>query len=91
MAKQVTLRGIDDRLDRALRDEATRRGRSLNRTVLDLLEEATGLAEVESNGAVPARRFHDLDHLIGTWSTEEADEFDRYLKESRRIDDELWR
>lgn len=32
----------------------------------------------------------DLDHLAGTWSKEEADEFDEALAEQRRIDPELW-
>jgi hypothetical protein len=34
--------------------------------------------------------FHDLDDLMGTWTEEEADEFDRILKEIRTIDPEMW-
>jgi hypothetical protein len=34
---------------------------------------------------------HDLDHLAGTWSDEEAAAFDAALLEQRRVDPELWR
>ena len=33
---------------------------------------------------------HDLDHLAGTWSPEEAREFEAALTEQRQIDPELW-
>jgi hypothetical protein len=33
----------------------------------------------------------DLDRLIGTWSRPEARDFDRALKDQRRIDPELWK
>ena len=49
-----------------------------------MLEEALGLT------SGPKMRQHDLDHLAGTWSQEEADEFDAALAEQRRIDPELW-
>ena len=35
---------------------------------------------------------HDLDHLFGVWTKEEADEFDAFLKEHRSIiDPEMWK
>lgn len=37
-----------------------------------------------------AELHHDLDHLAGTWSDEEAAEFDAALAEQRKIDPELW-
>ena len=90
MMKQTTLRGIDPPLARRLRDEARRQGLSLNRTILRLLRQAMGLAK--PNEPSPGRqRFADLDHLIGTWSKEEADEFDRTLQRLRQIDKEMWR
>ena len=88
--KQTTLRGIDPSLARRLREEARRQGLSLNRTILRLLRQATGLAK--SGEPSPGRqRFADLDGLIGTWSEEEADEFDRALQHLRQIDEEMWR
>jgi hypothetical protein len=37
------------------------------------------------------RQYHDLDHLAGTWSTEEADLFLQDLADFAVIDPELWR
>lgn len=85
--KQLTVRGVDRALDESLRQEAERRGLSVNRTVLALLRESFGLAE---NGSPPATIHHDLDHLAGTWSEEEYDAFQGALGEQRRIDEELW-
>jgi hypothetical protein len=88
--KQTTLRGIDAPLARRLKEEARRHGLSLNRTILRLLRQATGLAK--SDEPVPGtRRFDDLDHLIGTWSPQDAQEFERALHRLRQIDEELWR
>jgi len=52
------------------------RSRSMGRASLDEIE---------------AELHHDLDHLAGTWSDEEAAEFDAALAEQRKIDPELWR
>jgi len=35
-------------------------------------------------------RYHDLDHLAGTWTKEEAAAFDKLIAEQRTIDPELW-
>lgn len=85
--KAITLRNLPAPLARHLEEEAAASGASLNKTVIRLLLRVTGLAE-----PAPAEvRHHDLDHLAGAWSTEEAAAFDRALAEQRRIDPELWR
>ena len=89
--KQATIRGIDGPLERRLREEAHRRGLSLNRTVLMLLRQATGLAKTAEQGERRPRRFTDLDHLAGTWSDAQADEFDKAVEVFEQIDEELWR
>jgi hypothetical protein len=86
----MTIRGVDPRLERTLRSEARRRGLSLNRTVLGLLREATGLHGSAVYRAAP-ERFGDLDHLAGTWSAEEAATFERHVQRLRGLDAELWR
>src|SRR5688572_27428345 len=89
MNKQLTVRGIDSPLERQLRSEARRRGLSMNRTVLELLRQALGL---DMSRAEPrTAQFADLDHLAGRWTDDEADEFDRALEGTRRIDPELWK
>ncbi|MCB1033052.1 MAG: hypothetical protein KDD47_04370 [Acidobacteria bacterium] len=83
----MTLRNIPADLQRRIEEEASESRSSLNKTVLRLLEKATGVAP-EGRAF---RRFHDLDRFAGTWTKEEAAEFDEALAEQRRIDPELWK
>ena len=69
---QTTIRGIPKDLEHALRERARRSGESPNRTIIRLLGEAVGLK--------PPRKKRDLSALAGTWSPEEADEFDRQVR-----------
>jgi DNA polymerase III delta subunit len=78
----ITLRNIPPKLQEVIRQRANATGLSLNRTILRMLEEATGTG---------SRELHrDLDHLAGTWSDEEATAFEAALLEQRRIDPKLW-
>ena len=89
--KQTTLRDIDPALERRLREEARRRGLSLNRTVLLLLRQAIGLIRPSEPEPSGPGRFTDLDHLAGTWSKADAEAFDRVIEGVRRIDKEMWK
>lgn len=84
--KAITLRGLPPELAAYIEAEAERTHASLNATVIRLLREAMQ-PERKSSGP---ETFRDLDHLAGTWTKEEADEFDRALAEIRRIDPEIW-
>lgn len=81
----ITLRNIPPKVQEAIRRRAGADGLSLNKAVIRMLEEAAGQRTT-------ARRelHHDLDHLAGTWSDEEAAAFDAALIEQRRVDPELW-
>ncbi|MBX2999217.1 MAG: hypothetical protein KF893_11955 [Caldilineaceae bacterium] len=85
--KQLTIRGIDSRLDHYLKREAERQGQSVNKYVLSLLRAAAG------EGANPQTSlyYNDLDHLAGTWTEEEFAEFEQHLSAQRSIDEKLWR
>jgi hypothetical protein len=83
---QLTVRDVDERLGEALKREADARGMSVNRLVLQLLRESLGLAPSSELAA-----YTDLDHLAGTWSAEDAAEFERRLAGQRSIDESLWR
>ena len=78
---QYTIRGVPHHVDHALRERAASYGLSLNRAALEALEQGLGLERVE-------RRFHDLDHLAGTWVDDPG--FDRVIEEMDTIDEELW-
>ena len=86
--KQITLRGVPENVKKTVRKEAERKGVSLNKAIISLLERAVG-------GQAPEKKkkalYHDLDHLAGLWSREEAAVFDKSLKTLRKVDAELWK
>ena len=84
--KVITLRGIDDDLGQALKKAAKREGISVNKKILILLEESLGLKKKNRQ-----RVHHDLDHLAGTWSPEDADDFTEKTKSFNQIDPDLWK
>ena len=81
----ITVRNLPPGVARAVRERAKREHLSLNKTVVKLLEEATGMS---SN--VRPTIHEDLDHFFGTWSDEEATAFDEALREQRQIAPEMW-
>jgi hypothetical protein len=87
--KPITLRNVPPPVARAIKERAKRERVSLNRAVVELLEEATG--RPASTGKTPRRAlYHDLDKYAGSWTKEEADEFDASLKEQRQVDPKDW-
>lgn len=81
----ITVRNLPPAVAKAVRNKARREKLGLNKAIVRLLEEATG--------AQPRKTalHHDLDHLAGTWSQEEYQEFMEALREQRQIDPEMWR
>lgn len=80
MARQLTVRGVSSELARRLEELADSRGKSINSTVLEILESAAG---------IDGRRERLKRYVLG----EEAEdpEFDASLKAQRQIDHDLWR
>ncbi len=83
--KPITLRNLPEPVARAVREHAAKYHVSLNKAVAQLLE-----ASVRSAPREPGRVYHDLDKYFGTWTREEADEFDRNLAAMRNIDPADW-
>lgn len=84
--KTITIRKIPQDLAEEIEARAEREGTSLAQAVIRLLLRATGL----SPDGVRRRRWTDLDELAGTWTTEEAEAFDRAVEDQRPIDPDLW-
>jgi hypothetical protein len=76
---------LEKRIEAMAREENA----SLAQTVIRLLLRATGLRDSPGSGEEP-RTDHDLDALAGSWSAEDAEEFERALAEQRRIDPDIW-
>lgn len=84
---QLTVRGFGEELAAEMRRLADRERISLNQAALKLLRRGAGLSEdVERPGTVGA----SLDHLIGSWSMEEAEEFDAAVADFSIIDEDVW-
>jgi hypothetical protein len=89
--RQLTLR-LEPELSRALEDQARSERLSLNEATLRLLRQAIGLGGEASSGAALGAVGHSLDRFAGTWTAEEASEFDRRVEAMfGQIDEELWR
>lgn len=83
--KPITIRNVPDGVAHAIRKKAETEGTSLNKAVIGLLEQG-----LNSSGKRAKKPRRDLSRFAGTWTKEEADEFDKVLGELRRIDPEVW-
>ena len=79
--KNLTVRNLPPAVAEALEREKSRRGTSLNQTVIDLLEQSLGVSGARSNG---------LGQFAGRWSEAEFESFDRAVADFEAIDPELW-
>jgi hypothetical protein len=86
--KQLTIRGFDKELAQRIERLARIEGISLNQAVLRLLRKGAGLGERKEDVDVVGS---SLDHLIGTWSAEEAEEIERAVADFEEIDESMWR
>lgn len=86
--KQITVRGVGTDLHNRIKEEATRLGLSINRYLLLVMRQAVGLEDGQSRQNM---EFEDLDHLAGTWTTDEYEQFGRLLVSQRIVDTEIWR
>lgn len=84
---QLTIRGFGARLERKIRQLARAEGISVNKAVLRLLRKGAGLGDDGSEREVVGDA---LDHLIGTWTQEEAEEFDQATAELSTLDPSIW-
>jgi hypothetical protein len=82
----ISVRGVDEQALRRLKQLARRRGISLNRLILEMLQ-GSGQAQ-----AARGQLDHtDMDDLAGTWTAAEARQFEKDTATFRQIDETLWR
>ena len=84
---QLTIRGFDDELAGRIRQLASRERILMNRAALRPLRRGTGLGE--RNGSTDTVGA-SLDHLIGTWTEEEAAAMNQTLEDLSHIDEAMW-
>ncbi len=84
--KAITLRNVPEPIDNAIRKKAKKQGLSINKALVQILEEHLGEKKTQAG----KHRFHDLDALAGSWTEEDAIAFDQTLAQQRAIDLTLW-
>lgn len=82
----MTLRGIDDTIAGALKERARQEETSVNAVMLKILKESLGI-EKKKRTAV----YSDLDHLAGTWSAQECDDFLHATAVFEKVDEDMWK
>ena len=85
MKKSITIHNIDSQTAKLIEDLAKAEGRSLNKTIQALLEEALGVK--------PRKAAHlaDFSEFLGRWKASDIQRFQRATKDLRKIEDEDWR
>ncbi len=84
--KTLTIRGIDDELSQKIKKAAEQEHRSMNQWIVEKLKQFVGMAEGEE-----FKEYHDLDYLAGTWSEDEAREFDENTVFFEKVDADMWK
>lgn len=77
----ITIHNIDPSIYKQLQAQAATAGISLNKLIKSIIRAAVGLSK-------PSAKPSNFSEFVGTWTKEEAAEFDRIT--ARKIDSELW-
>lgn len=83
--KTITVRHIDSSLEHALAERMRQQGKSMNTTIVGLLRETLGLEQPKL-----VQRKCDLDHLAGTWSEKDEEQFNQATQSFNSIDPDMW-
>ena len=82
---QITLRGMDPKIEREIRRMAKKRGQSLNRVILDMICQRAGIRKNDKKPLADSLR-----KLAGGWSEKDASEFLESIRSCEQIDEEMW-
>ncbi len=83
----MSIRGLDERALARLKERAEREGSSLNSLVVRILQEDAGVSAKPRQ----LQKFDDLDALAGTWTPQQAADFERNTATFGEIDPALWK
>ena len=83
--KALTIRKLPEQVADAVRKRSEEAHLSFNKAVVSLLQEHL------NEGQHKKTKKRDLTGFLGTWTEEEARQFDQALRQQRRIDPEMWK
>lgn len=82
----MTIRGIDDEVAKLLKDRAKSEDLSVNGLILKMVKESLGIEKKKR-----IKTYQDLDHLAGTWSEKDFNEFQKRVEDMEKIDEDIWK
>ena len=82
--KTYTLRGLNDATVEKLRNEARRTGSSINKLIVNLIENTF------SGNKFTPQTYNDLDHLFGKLHDEDSRIIEKVSSDLRTIDEDMW-
>ena len=87
MNRSIEISNVDKVIFERLSFEAEKQGIDLKTLVMKLIKRSLGLEKIneKNNG------YHDLDHLSGTWTEQDAKDFAVNTLGFESIDQELWK
>lgn len=80
----MTLRGIDEQIADALKKRAQKENTSVNTVMLKVLKESLGMEKKKR-----MIQYDDLDHLAGSWSSQDAAEFEQATAPFEAVDGDM--
>ncbi len=83
--RSITIHGLDEDLDRMIRNLAEREGLSMNKTIKKVLRRALGLDDLSKT----ARREQFAD-LFGTWTKQDFEKFQENTSDFSQVDPSDW-
>ncbi len=83
---QITLRGIDPKVETIIRSMAKEKGKSLNRVIIDMIYQHTEFHKRKKNPATKS-----LKKMAGGWSKKDASTFLNSIKSCEQIDEDMWK
>ena len=83
---QITLRGIDNEVEKKIRRMARKKGTSINKVILDLIHQSAGAKHC---GGKPLGE--SLRKLAGTWTKKQATDFMDSIRSCEQIDEAMWK
>lgn len=80
----INIRNIEDSIYKQLKHESKKRGLSINKCLLQIIDRffRKNKKEVE---------YHDLDDFFGTWTEEDYRLIKDGSEQARKIDEEIWK
>jgi hypothetical protein len=85
--KALTIRGLDFEVAEKLKATASKKGKSVNQFILEMIETNLGFKKEKKY----SREYKDLDDLFGRWSDDEFIKIHDKIERERQVDQELWK